>query len=254
LKNGPRRGTLIRLAMRLRQITGAISISMLVVLACATIRSAEGIRVRTTDVNGDGRPDIWQYYDTRGTLIRVETDTNFDGQPDVKESYINGHLIRRESDRDFDGRVDQIDEFDANSGARVRSVVDADFDGTADLLVLFANGRPVFSTWSSAYRQTSPQVIADIGTRHGGPDRVLWSLDDPFSTTHRFRADAPSAVSSATDVDLASFVIAFSPVRVALPPNGISDDSLQLASASAPGTIRTPRGPPTPVARLSEPL
>jgi hypothetical protein len=223
-----------------------VSAGMLLVLVCATLHSSEGISMRTTDVNGDGRPDVWRYYDSRGTLIRVDTDSNFDGQPDVVESYVNGHLIRRASDRDFDGRVDQIDEFDVQSGAHVRSVVDADFDGTADLLILFANGQPVFSAWSSSYGKASPGGIASGGSRDPRRGSELWSLDDPFSTAHRLRADASSAVGSATDVDLASFLIAGPQVTISLPLHGTSDSSLQPVFPSTPRTIRTPRGPPAP--------
>ena len=54
--------------------------------------------------------------------------------------------MRRDSDRDFNDRVDLVQEFDPTTHEHVRTVVDVDSDGTADLLVLFQDGRPVFST------------------------------------------------------------------------------------------------------------
>ena len=113
-------------------------------------RDPEGRRpdaraVRTEDQNRDGQPDVWREYDGLGRLAGVLVDTNFDGRSDVHEYYDDdGALVRRESDRDFNDRVDLVQEFDAKTRERARSVVDTDFDGTADLLVLFQGGKPVW--------------------------------------------------------------------------------------------------------------
>src|SRR5882672_4543223 len=74
-------------------------------------------------------------------------DKNGDGRPDVHEYYQRGALVRRESDRNFNDRVDLVQEFDPATREHTRSVVDVDFDGRADLLVLFRDGQPVFSKW-----------------------------------------------------------------------------------------------------------
>src|SRR5476651_100432 len=120
---------------------------ILCAVACAAavavwLRSPAG-SVRTEDQNGDGRPDIWRVYDRQGQLSEVTVDTNFDGRSDVHEYYERSALVRRESDRDFNGRVDLVEEFEPTTHEHVRSVVDVDFDGTADLLVLFQGGQPV---------------------------------------------------------------------------------------------------------------
>src|SRR4029077_2909888 len=101
--------------------------------------------VRTVDQNGDGRPDVWRHYDNRGQLTEVDVDTNFDGRPDIEEYYERGVLVRRESDRNFNGQADLLEEFDVDTHGHTRSVVDTDYDGTADLLVFFRDNRPVFS-------------------------------------------------------------------------------------------------------------
>jgi hypothetical protein len=123
-------------------------VAVLCVMSSVTVAAVEiwhaARTVRTADQNGDGRPDIWRHYDNRGQLAEVDVDSNFDGQPDVEEYYEGGVLVRRESDRDFNGQADLIEEFDAETHRQTKSVVDIDYDGTADLLVLFRDGRPVF--------------------------------------------------------------------------------------------------------------
>ena len=138
--------------------------------------------LRTQDRNGDGRPDTWRVYDRQGRLAEVTVDTNFDGRPDVHEYYQRGALVRRESDRNFNDSVDLVQEFDPTTREHTRSVVDVDFDGRADLLVLFRDGKPAFSKWAqpaapvvastvALYADTSPR--ATIGQ--------LAPLEDPFS-------------------------------------------------------------------------
>src|SRR5215468_9686103 len=100
--------------------------------------------VRAEDRNGDGRPDEWRRYDGQGHLAQISVDSNFDGRSDVEEYYdSDGVLLRRESDRDFNGQIDLVEEFDPSTHERARSVVDVDYDGLADLLVFFHDGRPV---------------------------------------------------------------------------------------------------------------
>jgi len=130
--------------------------------------------IRTEDQNGDGRPDVWRHYDARGELTRVDIDTNFDGRADRQEYYQSGALVRRELDRNFDDRVDLVEDFDAVSHEHVRSVLDVDFDGAADLLVLFQDGRPVFSETALARTATRAR---ETGRRSSGD---LAALFDPF--------------------------------------------------------------------------
>lgn len=230
--------------MTSRRIAAALTVlGLLPVVTIRALGPASAIRLRTADVNRDGHPDVWQYYDDSGALIRMVSDTNFDGRSDVEESYVNGHLVRRATDRNFDDRVDLVDEFDATTGEHVRSVVDADFDGTADLLVLFANGKPVFSKWArDAYPATSRRVPgAAPSDRHA--DDPLWSLDDPFSTTHRFQAEVPASTRSAAYVSSWSGTRAFR-VFSAAPETASTARPSLVSLASASLSSPTLRGPP----------
>jgi hypothetical protein len=219
---------------------------LLVVLTMGALHSPATIRLATADLNGDGRPDVWEYSDRGGRPIRIVRDTNFDGRSDVEESYINGHLIRRESDRNFDDRVDLNEDFNSNTGEHVRSVVDADFDGTADLLILFANGRPVYSKWADRAPSAASRLPIPAATAYGrGASAALWSLDDPFSSTHRFQSDLGSEGSKPVVGILSSTVPTWpaSPTHPHRASRPVRLDRSPLVSASI--SAATPRGPPT---------
>jgi hypothetical protein len=140
--------------------------------------SAVAREVRTTDRNGDGRPDVWRYFDARGQITEVDVDSNFDGKPDIEEYYERGVLVRRESDRNFNGQTDLIEEFDATTHWQTRSVIDVDFDGTADLLVLFRDGRPIFTKHTG---QTRSDATSRSAARPGDFSHLI-PLIDPFKS------------------------------------------------------------------------
>jgi hypothetical protein len=173
-----------------KQLTAKVA-ALFCVISCITVAAVEiwpaSGYVRTGDQNGDGRIDLWCRYDTKGQVAEIDRDTNFDGLPDVQEYYQRGVLIRRESDRNFNGLTDLVEEFDPATHSRTRSVVDIDDDGTADLLVLFQDGRPVFSKQIRGHQQTRP--LRD-GHSTPGPyqDRQrLVALDDPSKTETTLR-------------------------------------------------------------------
>ena len=148
-----------------------ISLCTLACVAAAAVSwGPPGGDLRTEDHNRDGRPDVWRVYDRQGQLAKMAVDTNFDGRSDVDEYYESGALVRRESDRDFNDRIDLVQEFDATTREHVRSVVDKDFDGTADLLILFQDGQPVFSKW--AHPATPAVALSDPVPDAGGSRRT----------------------------------------------------------------------------------
>jgi hypothetical protein len=166
-------------------------VALLCVVSCVTVAAVEvwpaARGVRTADQNGDGRPDVWRHYDNRGQLTEVDVDSNFDGRPDIEEYYERGVLVRRETDRNFNGQADLVQEFDAATHAPTRSVVDIDYDGTADLLVLFRDGRPIFSERTcplkrSALPRPNPPAVDQGSASH------LARLMDPFESETALRA------------------------------------------------------------------
>ena len=122
----------------------------------------------TFDRNDDGRADVWEYHDGPfGTLSKIVEDTNFDGRQD-RVSYVVAGSLRRETDTNFDGRVDQVEEFDVDSN-RTRTVRDTDHDGTADVLVLYQDGVPIYTQRAGAVARP-----ATLSSQHGH------SFIDPF--------------------------------------------------------------------------
>jgi hypothetical protein len=142
--------------------------------------------IRTADRNGDGRPDLWRIYDSHGQLAEVDVDSNFDGDPDIQEVYERGSLVRRESDRNFNGQTDLVEEFDAETHTATRSVVDVDGDGTADLLVLFRDGRPVFSKRIAGSAEASASAANRPPASRVKSGR-LFRLADPFESDNAVR-------------------------------------------------------------------
>jgi hypothetical protein len=204
--------------------------------------------VRAADQNGDGRPDIWRTYDRHGQLLRIAVDTNFDGRSDVQEYYQHGALVRRESDRDFNDRIDLVQEFDPTSHNQVRAEVDVDSDGTADLLVLYRGGEPVFWKYSPpAAVATVVSRLAETTTHRSANDRLA-SLQDPFRSDLSIRAtrlvrldegDGPG-LSSSGGLPVSRYDVACALARSSTVP-GVRI----LSSPSALLGLHSPRGPPS---------
>jgi hypothetical protein len=160
---------------------------LLTVAVCATAAvlaiPKNGQYVRAEDRNGDGRPDEWRRYDGQGHLAQISVDSNFDGRSDVEEYYdSDGVLLRRESDRNFNGQIDLVEEFDPSTHEPARSVVDSDYDGLADLLVLFEDGRPVFTKRApeTSVRDVDSTQATTVVQFDGEDDDPLVPLTDPF--------------------------------------------------------------------------
>jgi hypothetical protein len=177
----------------------------------------------------------WRRYDARGALIERQLDTNGDGRPDVTEYYRDGALLRRDSDRDFNGVTDLVEDFDAATAQRVRSIVDEDYDGTADVLVLFRDGNAVVV-------ERAPASRARAVGRHGAG---LVSLRNPFSA--RRAVDSPVA-----PIHRDAWIGGPAPGGLSVPTAGISAPAASRArpprvfraDSSTVCSLHSPRGPP----------
>jgi hypothetical protein len=106
--------------------------------------------VRTADLDGDGRPEVWKYYKTvpdpdhpgeqKTILVREDLDLNWDGKPDIWR-YFNdkGQVEKEEWDTDYDGKIDEIRYFE--DGIIVRSERDRNNDGKFDVVRYYKNGK-----------------------------------------------------------------------------------------------------------------
>lgn len=186
----------------------------------------------TEDRNGDGQPDVWHHYDARGSVIRVAIDSNFDGRSDRHEKYVDGTLIQRQSDRNFDDRIDLVENFDGITHQHIRSVIDVGFDGSADLLVLFQDGRPVFSKW-----ELPRNVVGDADgfkSDSKGASKVfswqLASLADPFGGELAVRSRARSTLDESVFGAVSTFAMPLRSTELA----GLAPSASILKSQAVP--------------------
>jgi hypothetical protein len=217
----------------------ALTLAPAIAIGMSVWPSAAG-RTRTEDTNHDGRPDVWRYYDARGELAHITIDSNFDGYPDREEEYRDGSLVRRESDRNFDQRVDLIEEFDPSTHQHLKSTVDADFDGRADLLVLFQDGQPVYSEWSKPSVGSQQAAAADESASAGG----LVALLDPFSRSASLYRPRPPRAAAALGITIAGLAIVRPELFRWAPPHREIASLAVGFSVSVVFSLASPRAPP----------
>jgi hypothetical protein len=232
---------------RTQRLTIALSLAACLLAAFATLWLPTG-RASTEDRNHDGRPDVWRSYDADGQLVSIALDTNFDGRSDVNEFYDNGALIRREIDRDFNNQVDLVQEFDPATRQIVRSITDIDADGVADVLLLFQDGRPVYSKWAHrralADPATFPSAESTVTVATG--QALLVSLSDPFSGDLAVKAARTPAPTRDTFAVSPVSGLPQRPQPAALLAAASCAETFDGSAVSAPATgPASPRGPPT---------
>ncbi len=118
------------------------------------VKGTEVTRV-DRDRDGDGRTDVWEYYDATqqlvkagfslagdgvldawayrnndGQITKIEVSTRRDGTIDRWEYYEKGQLARVEEDKDRNGRVDRWSTYE--EGILMNTDVDADGNGRPD--------------------------------------------------------------------------------------------------------------------------
>lgn len=109
----------------------------------------DGLPFKTFDLNGDNKPDIWEYYkkiekDGKQTdlVVRKEFDLNHDGKVDmVKVFNDKGEVVKEMIDFDFDGRFDTTNFIE--KGILTRQEMDLNWDGKPDIVKFFEKGKIV---------------------------------------------------------------------------------------------------------------
>jgi hypothetical protein len=238
---------------RAQRLATALGLAACLLAAFAAVWLPNG-RASTEDRNHDGRPDVWRSYNANGQLVSVAFDTNFDGRSDVNEFYDNGALIRRELDRDFNNQVDLVQEFDPATRQIVRSISDVDADGVADVLLLFQDGRPVYSKWAhqhahaalGALDATKSSAATDAG------QRPLGALSDPFSGDLAVKGTRPAATAPDTLALSAASGLPQPTLPAVILAAASSPVTFDCSAVSAPAAGPAyPRGPPTLLVALS---
>ena len=174
-----------------------------------------------------------------GRFTELQLDTNGDGQPDVVEYYRDGALLRRVSDRNFNGVTDLVEDFDEVTQQRVRSIVDQDYDGTADVLLLYRHGQPVVSERASQ----SESDNARTPVRRDAP--ALVSLRNPFGDSRAFESSALAVPWETWIGPTAAAGLLVSAASLSAPTRSLNSPARPVrAELTANRTLRSPRGPP----------
>ncbi len=106
--------------------------------------NADGQVEQQIDINGDGQPDVYNFFQSRTDgprlLKRKDVDLNWDGHVDVRTWFNpDGSIEKEEMDGDFDHTVDWVDHY--QGGKRVLSEVDTDYNGAFDLFKIYEGGK-----------------------------------------------------------------------------------------------------------------
>jgi hypothetical protein len=118
--------------------------------------------VEVRDIDNDGVPDIWTYYNPQkpGEIIRQEEATKGDGRVDSWSYYKDGQLVRRDVDRKGQGRPDTIYYYE------IDKIVREERDETGE-------GR---MTYRASYKNGRIEKVEKDSTGQGRPD--LWLFYD----------------------------------------------------------------------------
>jgi len=97
--------------------------------------------VEVRDINNDGVPDLWIYYNPQkpGEILRQEEASKGDGRVDSWNYYKDGQLIRRDVDRQGNGRPDTIYYYESDK--IVREERDENGQGRMTYRASYQNGR-----------------------------------------------------------------------------------------------------------------
>jgi hypothetical protein len=97
--------------------------------------------VDVRDINGDGVPDLWVYYDPQkpGEIMRQEEASKGDGRVDTWSYFKDGKLLRREVDTKGRGRPDAVFFYDGDQITREER--DETGEGRMTYRASYRNGR-----------------------------------------------------------------------------------------------------------------
>lgn len=118
---------------------------------------------RVSDLNRDGTPDMFEYFDGAGQLRRREADYDDDGVVNVIEIYERGQLVRMEVDTTSSGRIDTWDTFDPSTGRRVARERDSTGDGRIDEWWTYEGDRVTVAVDRDGDGRPDPGVVITLG-------------------------------------------------------------------------------------------
>ena len=119
---------------------------------------------RIVDLNLDGAPDTFVYYDEVGGERRRESDFDRDGRPDEITTSRGGLLLLKERETNFDDKIDTWDHYE--NGLLVRRERDSDGDSIVDQWWAFRDPKDPKCALVSSDRnvdgQPDPDSVVDL--------------------------------------------------------------------------------------------
>ena len=134
--------------------------------------------IAATDLNHDGKPELFEYFDPSGKIRRREHMYDDTGAVSQIETYENGKLIRRDLDSRGQHRIDTIDHFDPVTGKRIKRERDDNGDGKVDQWWSFHDDRIEIAMDKNSDGKPDPEAtvvlgpggsVYDAGPPEGGP-------------------------------------------------------------------------------------
>ena len=124
---------------------------------------------RISDLNHDGKADLYEYYDSNGVIRRREADYDDNGVIDAIEYYEGGKLVRREYDTTGQHRIDTWDYFDKDTGRHTRRERDTNNDGKVDQWWTWEGDKVTIVTDKNGDGKPDPDTVMVLGaTADGG--------------------------------------------------------------------------------------
>ena len=117
---------------------------------------------RIADLNHDGKPDMFEYYDNAGNLRRREADYDDNGIVNSIEYYENGKIARAELDTTNQGKIDTWDSFDA-SGKRTKRERDTNGDGRVDQWWTYDGDKITIASDKNGDGKPEPETTVTLG-------------------------------------------------------------------------------------------
>jgi len=119
---------------------------------------------RIADLDHDGKPDLYEYFDGSGTIRRREFAYDASGAISSIEIYEGGKLVRRELDTGGLRRIDTHDTYDPATGRRVKRERDSNGDGKIDQWWTYeADGRTTIAMDKNGDGQPDPESQLVLG-------------------------------------------------------------------------------------------
>ena len=132
---------------------------------------------RITDLDHDGKPDMFEYYDANGILRRREAGFDMSGVVDSVEYYEGGKLAKRELDTTGQHRVDTWDYYDA-TGKITRRERDSTNDGRVDQWWTYEGDKVTIAIDRNGDGKPDPEDTVTIGGSDEPPKASAASVAD----------------------------------------------------------------------------